>query len=424
MKRDHDRFAELVMPSYGFGIPRLQELSFLEITAKAVSEGASFEEIRQRLIDHMIALRESNPASGNVATFRLAMENPARYVRNVSDALKELMRLGMVQRATLPSSASAARSYRNTTFALTEGGMSWIATLDTDIRVAYDTLLQMLWKVHPQFAGYVRSLSQFGLTIPLAQWGEIREPRNRNRYVDFLVERVTNAVAGNVTGWSAEEKEIRDAIAKYTMAISTAASSRTRQDPFPRNQDFVRTCEESLVKFAFSRCGLALDYISHEILRRWTKELGIANFSYHVPGPPALRLWPTASLSLEGETLQISRHGGPELRNRVLDLLAEAYERARRVDPQRSMFVPIYRVRADICWKLRISDAVFDRALTEFIKGGAQTNLPFRINLDPAQYGSLPPTELPLRIPHAGRINSYYCLSLVPQHNKPISSSF
>jgi hypothetical protein len=275
----------------------------------------------------------------------------------------------------------------------------------------------MLWKVHLQFGGYVRSISS-GLVIPIAQWGEIPQPRTRERYIDFLVARVSSAVESGNIGWSASEAIIREAIVQYTNTILEAAKSRQRPDPFRRNQDFIHTCEESLVKLAFNRCGLEIDYISHEILRRWAKELGIASFSYHVPGLPALRLWPTASVIPEGKDVRVSRHIGAELCGDAIKLLGESYERVRRVDPQQSMWVPIYRVRADVCYRLHIGDAVFDRALTDFLRGEWHSAVRYRINLDPAQLGNVPPTELPLRIKHAGGIRTYYSMSLVPRHDE------
>ena len=89
-------------------IPRLQELSFLEVAMSGVADGAGFEEIRRRLIDHMVALREESDASGNTARFRIAKDTPHRYVSNVSQALKELMLLGLIEPDTVPSSARAA----------------------------------------------------------------------------------------------------------------------------------------------------------------------------------------------------------------------------------------------------------------------------------------------------------------------------
>ena len=40
---------------------------------------------------------------GNHAAFRLARHDPQRYMRNATEALGELMRLGWVERAQLPT---------------------------------------------------------------------------------------------------------------------------------------------------------------------------------------------------------------------------------------------------------------------------------------------------------------------------------
>ena len=276
----------------GRGIPRLQELSFLEVAIIGVAGSATFEEIRRQLVAHMIELRRNNAGTGNIATFRLAQDDPKRYVRNATESLKELMRLGLVAPATLPSSARAARTYKNTTFGLTAAGQRWAALLGDNLRGAYDELLGMLWKTHPQFEGFLRAISvdRAGLVVPLAQWGELPLPRTRDRYVHFLTERVVEAVRIGESGWSATESDVRTAITTYIEGIRQSAQDRERPDPHPRNQDFIRGCEEAVVKFAFHQCGVSLDYISQEILRRWTRVLGVASFSYHVPGPTALRI--------------------------------------------------------------------------------------------------------------------------------------
>ena len=46
----------------GTRIPRLQEISFLPITMLGVADGIGFEGIRQRLVSHMIDMRESSPS--------------------------------------------------------------------------------------------------------------------------------------------------------------------------------------------------------------------------------------------------------------------------------------------------------------------------------------------------------------------------
>ena len=404
----------------GQSIPRLQELSFLEVAARGASAGSTFEEIRRQLVAHMIELRRNQPGTGNTATFQLAQQDPKRYVRNATESLKELMRLGLVVPATLPSSARAARGYKNRTFVLTEAGQGWAGTLEADLRRAYDELLGMLWKTHPQFEGFLRAISvnPAGLVVPLAQWGQLPLPRTRERYVGFLTERVAAALEVDELGWSATAPEIQTEITSYIESIRQSAQDRNRPDPHPRNQDFVRGCEEALVKFAFRQAGLSLDYISQEILRRWTKVLGVASFSYHVPGPTALHIWPTATLDVSGGVIHARRRTGTEQFARVVTTLREAYDEVRKDNPSRSLWVPIYRIRAAACYRLLIPDTVFDRALIQLLRDDLELDVPFGVNIDPAQYGNVPPTELPLQVETSRGVRNYYSMSLVPRREK------
>lgn len=404
----------------GRSIPRLQELSFLEVAARGVSAGSTFEEIRRQLVAHMIELRRNQPGTGNTARYQLAQQDPKRYVRNATESLKELMRLGLVVPATLPSSARAARGYKNSTFGLTVLGQGWARILEEDLRGAYDELLGMLWKTHPQFAGFLRaiSLNPPGLVVPLAQWGQLPLPRTHERYIEFLTGRVADAVGVAELGWSATASEIRTEITSYIETIRQRARDRNRPNPHPRNQDFVHGCEEALVKFAFRRAGLSLDYISQEILRRWTKVLGVANFSYHVPGPTALRIWPTATLDVQGDVIHTRRKTGTKQVARVVGALREAYDDVRKDNPSRSLWVPIYRVRAAACYRLLIPDTVFDRALIRLLRNDLDLDTPFGVNIDPAQYGNVPPTELPLQVETSRGVRNYYSMSLVPRRDR------
>ena len=392
----------------------------MEVAILGVRGGATFEEIRRNLVAHMIDLRGNNAGTGNIATFRLAKDDPKRYVSNATESLKELMRLGLVAPATLPSSARAARGYKNTTFGLTKSGQRWAALLKEDLRAAYDELLGMLWKTHPQFEGFLRTVSidREGLVVPLAQWGELPLPRTRDRYMRFLATRVAEALEDGKLGWSATEADVDRAISAYIEGLRQSANERGRPDPHRRNQDFVRGCEEAVVKYAFHQCGVTLDYISQEILRRWTKVLGVASFSYHVPGATALRIWPTADLDLDGDTVSARRRTGNEHVGRVVEILREAYERVRIDDPSKSLWVPIYRVRAAACHRLLIPDAVFDRALINALQGDLGPDVPYGVNIDPVQYGNVPPTELPLRVETPRGLRNYYSMSLVPLREK------
>lgn len=411
------------MTTGGSGIPRLQELSYLEVAAGAVLDRVPFEGIRRRLVDHMVEISELSPGTGNVASLRNAKANSRRYVRNVSEALKELMRLGLIEKAVLPSSAATAHLYRSTEFALTPSGGAWAKLCRSDRRSAYDQLLRMLLDAHPQFRGYL-DVACRGMTVPLARWAEQPEPRGRRQYIRLLAARAASATSEWPCGWQAGEEEIASTITAYISAIENRAAGKDVR-AFRRNQDFVNSCEEALVKLAFTKAGTPLDYISHEILRRWTRFLRLANFSYYVPDPPpGLRLWPTAEIETADGSTEVVRRVGGTWRDRVLTRLPAAYEQVRRDDPSGSLWVPIYRVRAAVCFHLQIQDEEFDLALKELGRGERGQTLPYRLNLDPAQYGNVPPSERPLVVPTRDGTLTYYSISLVPNRPAAAAASF
>jgi hypothetical protein len=401
----------------GASIPRLQEISFLEVAAQCVSKGATFDEVRQALIGHMIGLREASVSTGNTAISRQAKPIPQHYFSNAAEALSELMRLGMIEKATVPGTSSAVAAYQNRRFTMTIAGESWIAQLNLSKQTAYDTLLTNLWQHHPQFAGYLRLLAKNMLVIPTAKWTEMgRLPPNANErssFLAFLSRRAAQEATTGSLGWEATEDEIVAGMQSYIDNRLESAVRRSRPNPYPRHRDFVGACEEALVSFAFNKAGLPLDYISHEILRRWTKDLGVANFSYHVPTSPALRLWITADFDeVDGSPFfgrRVKNWG-----NRIIDTLPEAYSEVRRKEGNNA-WVPIYRVRAVVCCKLGLNDPVFDAALKDFLEHKLCLDASFRLHFDPNEYGMTPPTEQPLKlIDRTGRISNFHVMTLIP----------
>jgi hypothetical protein len=401
-----------------FSIPRLQEIDFLLTAQEAVAGGLTFEGIRLGLIDHMAAARAQDAGTGNNATFQLAREKRFRYVSNTADALKELMRLGLLQPAALPSEPKAAPHYTKATYAMTDAGQRWAGLISTDRAAAYDELVLRLWGLHPQFVGFLRTIARDGLTVPLASFTDVEEPRTRERFVAFVVERAASVLAEGGAGWTATADELRRGIADYIGARLAFAKARQRPEPYPRNQDFINACEEALVKLAFAKAGENIDYITIEVLRRWMRVLGLANFSYYVPGVDALRIWPTAQIDEVAGAPVVLRRVGDDYRERVVGVLAEAYEQVRRSDHVVSSWVPIYRLRAAVCWNLRVSDAVFNRALEEFLRGDRGEGAPFAANVDPAQYGSVPPTERGLQIQTKRGVQTYYSISFIPRRER------
>ena len=170
----------------GKGIPRLQELTYLEAVAKAAAEGLPFEGIRLALVEHIWAYAEASASSDppDPALYRTWRSDEKKFVRNVTDSLKELMRLGFMDGGTLPSSVRSAYTHKDATYRLTSTGTQWVETVASDRRRAYDELLPQLVAAHPGFSCFLSTVGVIGnaesetFVVPLLRWGQLPGDRS------------------------------------------------------------------------------------------------------------------------------------------------------------------------------------------------------------------------------------------------------
>jgi len=175
----------------------------------------------------------------------------------------------------------------------------------------------------------------------------------------------------------------------------------------------LKTCEESITKVAFAASGTKLDYISMELLRRWSRFLGVANYSYYAPGPYALRLWATGTVTGSGGNVTISRQIGAEIRRKALQTLFEVWQE-RRTSASAAMYAPVWELRAAVCWRLRIADSEWDKAIKELLHGD-HDDLPYRVHLDQASLGPVPASTSPLVLPSSsGHRRIFNVMTIIP----------
>ncbi len=404
----------------GSGLPRLQELAYLETIAKAVAAGLPFEQIRLALVDHIWGVRQSTPGDPPDPTeYRAWRGDEKKYVRNVTDAIKELMRLGFVDNAMLPSSGNSAYAHKDATYQTTTSGRAWVDLLDTDRRAAYDDLLPRLVLAHPGFTCFLTTVGAIGdrhdsFVVPLLRWGDLPDrQRSQQTYRAAIGDFVAGALASSDLGWRADATEIAASVNEYLDRILARAQARGK-DPFPTVRTFTQTCEEALVRLAFSKAGCSIDYVSMEIARRWSRWLGLASFTYHAPGPYALRFWNTARIELDGTgSMTVERRAGGEWRDKALDAL---YDHCQQERASGTTYVPVWEVRAAVCWKLRIVDDEFDRAVTDMIAGRRGEQLPWRIHLDQVSVGNVPSSAAPFVLTTtAAGTRTYNVMTVVPK---------
>ncbi|MEY9582712.1 hypothetical protein [Sinorhizobium fredii] len=403
----------------GQGLPRLQELAYLETTAKAVVAGLPLEGVRLALVDHIWTLRQASPGDPpDPIEYRAWRGDEKKYVRNVTDALKELMRLGFVENAILPSSGKSAYAHKEATYRVTSAGQHWVSLLESDRRAAYDDLVPRLLKAHPGFNCFLSVVGavdhrRSSFVVPLLRWSELpQKQRSQQAYRAAIGDFVAGAVASADLGWSIDASEISMAVNGYLDRIFARAQARDK-DPFPTVRAFTQTCEEALVSLAFRKAGCSIDYVSMEIARRWSRWLGLACYTYHAPGPYALRFWSTAQIQAAHAVMTVKRRAGGEWRDKALIELHDYCQKARAAG---TTYVPVWVARAAVCWKLRIVDDEFDRAVTDKIARRRGHDLPWDVHLDQVSIGQIPSSASPFVLTtSAAGTRTFNVITVVPK---------
>lgn len=416
----------------GAGIPRLQELTYVEAAALAVAEGKPFERIRLAILDRAEALARGTDHDGSfdAAKWQRRRTDAMSYVHNTVDVLKELMRLGWVERHVLPSTPRSAYAHADVTYETTQAGRAWAELVRQDRLAGYNALVGALLDAHPQFEGYLRLVgarpdsTTDHLTVPLLR-NDGPSAGTHDRYLDAFISHVTDASRAGDLGWTARPDVIEESLRGYvTRAVqrSKARSGQRRvqqrssgvtgaEDSLVTRKRFILLCEEAAVRLSLGSAGCPMDYISHELLRRWTRFLGLANFSYYAPGPPALRLWATGRVEGSGSTPVFRRFVGHDVRSSVLRSLPQIWSTPDgHLDD--ASYHPVWRVRAAVCWKLRISDDEFDAAIDAAYRGEFP-DLGFRIHLDEAIQLRAPGSVRPLVLRNgSGHDRVFHVMSL------------
>lgn len=405
----------------GSGIPRLQDLSYIEVAVVQVAAGATFEQVRRALVGRAAEIARDSDTDGSFddRKWDAVRSDGTKHVHNTVEVLKELMRLGWLERHILPSGPSSAYLHADATFDLTLLGKAWAERVVADRRAAYNALLGCLIAAHPQLEGFLRVVgarpdsTTTHLTVPLLRWdGAVHA--SESMYLDALVDYVTTASSSGTLAWSADRDTIDAGIRDYVQRIRTRLEARKK--PQTRKQ-FVNSCDEAVVKVAFAAAGCPLDFTSMELVRRWTRFLGVANFSYYAPGPYALRLWATGTVTGNGPGISIERRVGGDVRRGALDGLLQTWQ-DRRSSATAGMYLPIWELRAAVCWQHRISDDEFDKAITEALNG-VYPDLGFRIHLDQASVRATPGSTRPLVLPTTSGLRRVFnVVTIIPTASK------
>jgi hypothetical protein len=367
-------------------IPRLYRLGDLEVSLIEISRGASFERIRQALIDFVRRTGEGRtsmvPRLGDDYSFW----SPAQ------ETLSELMKLGLVDPAPLPASRQYVDSHRADTYQLTGKGMDGVTQLsggDGAARARFlDMLTVSLMEAHHGFASLLSAATRHPLCIPEYSIEKITALIEGGRATGRLAD---DALARLTSHWPpGREKPSAKELAAW---IQKAVDRRFPKDRVrrPSQKDIVDIVDDAVLGFASKAYDIHLDAISFNVCMSWAEQLAILEESRYVVGWPGRTVWATAEIQ-NGNVLRPSLGAlGDSVAGGLGDgfrMVADSVSQARS-----SGSLPIYRVRAQAAFMARVNLRFVDIILRRILSG--ELKAPYEVQVALGR-GTPPPRSEPV----------------------------
>jgi hypothetical protein len=377
-------------------IPKLDRVDYLFETLGAIREHLSFDAIRKEL---MRPRPESSAA--------LKTTSPTTFWSNARDALRELMRLGLVNRAQLPSRPAQLEAHRARTFKLTENGEEFLALEERDVWEFRFRFAQAMLIAHP----YLRELHQVLVSR------ELFFPRIR-----------TSDLPGDVESWRCGPPErlepLTSQIAESVRAavgleIPTARLERSMRpylnDAWKRldqeqkahmfSKAVVKTFNDVTVRVLLHVFGLRMDYVTFRSAVALLSDLNVVWHTRSLTGRLGWTIWAT-SIAPVPPTIDAKSPGVQALQGPIWfkpHLVPEEVVKDTLIDTffslsdRRGGFALIHVLRAAACHRLRIHGRDFDTILRK-LHDQTLTDPRYAINLDRGGAEEVPPSEEAFRI--------------------------
>jgi hypothetical protein len=394
-------------------IPKLDQVSYLFDTLGAVEDGLSFEAIRKELIrlrpESRIPLRARSAAPP--------------FWSNVRDALRELMRLGLINPSALPSRKSQLEAHNRRAFTLTEDGRQFLAIERRDPLEFRHRFAQALLLAHPYMRELVTLLGSRELFFPRIQRADLPGEVDAWR-------KAPPEPLGQVTVWIAQAVEAVMAITVDPKRLETqmrpyltAAWKRLdrEQKAHLLNKAVVKTFNDVIVRVLLQLYGLRMDYVTFRSAVALLADLNALWDTRSLIDRRGWTIWSTcvaeqpvaaaakspAGLSLAGPVWFAPR----ELReDAIRDALVKTFL---SFPDRRGGFALIHVLRAEVCRKLRIHGQDFDRVLRK-LHNKTLSDPTYVVNLDRGGGDEMLPSEEPFRIDS----RSFYLITLLKRQSE------
>jgi len=388
-------------------IPKLDQVTYLFDTLGLISEQLSFEAIRKELIRLLPEERRERAGAPE-----------AMFWSNVRDALRELMRLGLVERASLPSRTGQLNAHRDRTFSLTEAGRKFLELEQRDAWEFRDRFAQAMLLAHPYLREIYRLLGSRELFFPRVQKSEVPgdvdgwragPPEALEPLSGFLRDSVTK-VMGPGLDFSGMDEKMRP----YLIAAWKRLDTEQKAHSF--SQAVVKAVNDVSIRALLQVNGQRMDYVTFRSAVGLLSDLNAIWSTRSLTDRRGWTIWATSTATVPAPAADRSP-GDQALRGTV-------WFRRRPANPEeirqslvatffslpglRGGFALIHELRAKVCHEMKIHGHDFDSVLRK-LHSQELVDGTYSINLDRGGADELPKSEEPFRI----KERAFYLITLL-----------
>jgi hypothetical protein len=388
-------------------IPKLDDVGYLFDGLGCVRDGLTLDAIRLELINLHLESRNEGRRS-----------LPNTFWSNVRDVLRELMRLGMVARESLPSRPEQLDAHRRRTYTLTEAGRQFLTLEERDVWEFRYRFAQAMLVAHPYMRELHQLLSSKELFFPRVQRTEIPgdvdswragPPEPLNQLASWVAESVRDVLRIEVS-----TTDLERSIRPYLMAAWKRLELDQKAHVFTKA--VTKAVNDVIIRVLLHVYGMRMDYVTFRSAVGLLSDLDVIWHTRSLSGRRGWTLWATSDVEMPGmesfesaaiEALSgsvwLSPHKVEEetIKNKLIEAFFSLPDR-------RGGFALIHVLRAHVCHELLLHGRMFDAVLAKL---HAQTlrDANYSVNLDRGGGDELPPSEEPFRI---GK-RSFYLITLL-----------
>lgn len=380
-------------------IPKLDDVSYLFDALGCIRDGFTFDTLRQHLIRLQLESTEDR---------RRALPNTANtFWSNVRDVLRELMRLGFVNRDTLPSRSEQLDAHRRRTFTLTRAGEEFLELEERNVWDFRYRFAEAMLIGHPYMRELHQSLTSRELFFPRVQKTELPgdldswrsgPPEPIRDLASWVADSVREVLQLNIS-----VEELESGMRLYLKA----AWKRLRRDQKSHlfTKAVTKAMNDVIVRVLLRAYGLRMDYVTFRSAVALLSGLDAIWHTRSLTGRRGWSMWATSNVTIptlpsnNSPAVQallgscwFAPHDVPD--DVIKDQLIETFF---SFSDRRGGFALIHVLRAHVCHRLRIHGRAFDRVLGK-LHAQALVDANYAINLDRGGGEELPPSEDPFRI--------------------------